>query len=342
VNSYERVMTALELGEPDRVPIVETAISMNVIKALCPEAKNRNDFEEAMDLDGVWAVVQFNEVASNPDGTYMDEWGVVYRPSPEVLDHPIRGPIENLDDLKKYVPPDPDVPHRLGSLAHLVARFKRRKAIFFVQRTSFMWSVFLNGFDNLLMNFLLQPEFVHKLMDMVLDVSIPIARNAVRAGADVIVLADDYAGNFRPFFSEAVFREFVLPRLQRMVDAIHEEGGKVVKHSDGNLWPILEPIVRTGVDAIHPLEPIAGMDIGEVKQKYGKEVCLIGNIDCSHILSEASEEEVEAAVRDCIRKASPGGGHIISSSNSIHSSVKPENYRRMIEATRKFGKYPIS
>jgi len=334
-------MTALELGEPDRVPIVESAISMNVIKALCPEARDRNDFEEAMGLDGVWAVVQFNKVASNPDGTYMDEWGVVYRPSPEVQDHPIMGPIETLEDLKKYVPPDPDVPHRLGSLPQLVARYKHRKAIFFVHRTAFMWSVFLNGFDNLLMNFLLQPEFVHKLMDMVLNVSIPIARNAIRAGADVIALADDYAGNFRPFFSEAVFREFVLPRLQRMVDAIHEEGGKVVKHSDGNLWPILDPIIRTGVDAIHPLEPIAGMDIGEVKQRYGKEVCLIGNIDCSHVLSEGSEEEVESAVRDCIRKASPGGGHIISSSNSIHSSVKPENYRRMIEATKKYGKYPI-
>lgn len=342
MNSYERVMTALELGEPDRVPIVESAISMNVIKALCPEARDRNDFEEAMGLDGVWAVVQFNKVASDADGTYMDEWGVVYKPSPEVQDHPIKGPIENLNDLKKYAPPDPDVPHRLGNLAQLVARFKHRKAIFFVHRTSFMWSVFLNGFDNLLMNFLLQPEFAHKLMDMVLDVSIPIARNAIRAGADVIALADDYAGNFRPFFSEAVFREFVLPRLQRMVDAIHEEGGKVVKHSDGNLWPILDPIIQTGVDAIHPIEPIAGMDIGEVKQKYGRKVCLIGNIDCSHILSEASEEEVEAAVKDCIRKASPGGGHIISSSNSIHSSVKPENYRRMIEATKKYGKYPLS
>jgi len=332
----------MELGEPDRVPIVETAISMNVIKALCPEAKDRNDFEEAMDLDGVWAVVQFNKSASNPDGTYMDEWGVMYKPSPEVQDHPIMSPIQTLDDLKNYVPPDPDAPHRLGNLPELVARFKHRKAIFFIQRAAFMWSVFLNGFDNLLMNFLLQPELAHQLMDMVLNVSIPIARNAIRAGADIIALADDYAGNFRPFFSEAVFREFVLPRLQRMVDAIHEEGGKVIKHSDGNLWPILDSIVRTGTDAIHPLEPIAGMDIGEVKQKYGKEVCLIGNIDCSHVLSEGSEEEVEAAVKECIAKASPGGGHIISSSNSIHSSVKPENYRRMIEATKQYGKYPIS
>jgi len=341
VNSYERVMTALELREPDRVPIVESAISPHVIKALCPQARDRNDFEEMMGLDAVWAVVQFDKVSENADGTYMDEWGVLYKPSPEVQDHPIKGPIENVDDLARYVPPDPDAPNRLGNLPQLVARFKSRKAVFFLQRAAFMWSVFLNGFDNLLMNFLLEPEFAHRLMDMVLDKSIQIARNAVRAGADVIVLADDYAGNDGPFFSPAVFREFVLPRLQRMVDAIHEAGGKVLKHSDGNLWPILDSIVDTGIDALHPIEPVAGMNIGEVKRRFGDRVCLIGNIDCSYVLPEGSLEDVEAAVKECILKASPGGGHIISSSNSIHSSVKPENYRKMLEAVKKYGEYPI-
>lgn len=342
MNSYERVMTALERKVPDRVPIVESAISLNVIKSLCPEAKDRNEFEEIMGLDGVWAVVQFNKVFENRDGTYLDEWGVLYKPSPEVQDHPIKGPIESMDDLSRYIPPDPGASQRLGNLSRLVARFKKEKAIFFVHRTAFMWSVFLNGFDQLLMNFLLEPKFAHRLMDTVLDVSIPIARNAVRAGADVIVLADDYAGNTAPFFSPAVFKEFVLPRLQRMVDAIHEEGGKVVKHSDGHLWPILDMIVNTGIDALHPIEPVAGMDIGEVKRKYGNKICLIGNIDCSHILSEGSEEEVETAVRDCLLKASPGGGHIVSSSNSIHSAVKAGNYRTMIEAVKRYGKYPFA
>ncbi len=67
----------------------------------------------------------------------------------------------------------------------------------------------------------------------------------------------------------------------------------------------------------------------------------MGNIDCGELLSNGSVEEVEAAVKECISKASSGGGHIICSSNSIHSSVKPENYLAMIKATEKFGKYPI-
>src|SRR5713226_976627 len=128
-----------------------------------------------------------------------------------------------------------------------------------------------------------------------------------------------------PSFRPRWRRNLLSPGSSEMVDAVHEEGGKIIRHSDGNLWRILDMIVETGVDGLNPMEPVAGMDIGEVKEKYGKRVCLMGNIDCSYILSEASVEEVEAAVKECIRKASPGGGHIVSSSNSIHSSVKPEN-----------------
>jgi uroporphyrinogen decarboxylase len=127
-----------------------------------------------------------------------------------------------------------------------------------------------------------------------------------------------------------------------MVDVIHEEGAKVIKHSDGNLWLILDSIVGTGIDGINPIEPIAGMDIAEVKQKYGKRACLVGNIDVSHLLPHGTESEVEAAVKECIRKASYGGGHIICSSNSIHSSVNPRNYLAMINAARRFGVYPLN
>jgi uroporphyrinogen decarboxylase len=131
-----------------------------------------------------------------------------------------------------------------------------RKAIVFLQRAAFMHSVSLRGFENLLADFVADPTFAHELMDKVLEVNLRLARNAIRAGADIVVLADDYAGNKTTFFSPAHFEEFVRPRLKRMVDAIHEAGALVIKHSDGNLWRILDRIVDTGVDAINPLEPV--------------------------------------------------------------------------------------
>jgi uroporphyrinogen decarboxylase len=333
-------MTALSRKEPDRVPIVEAVVDPAVIKALCPEAKDQADFEEAMQFDAVRGRPHFKRTATYPDGTYMDEWGVIYGRGSEVHDHPISGPIRTMADLSGYTPPDPNAPHRLQNLRELVKRFKGRKAIVFSQRAAFMYSAYLNGFDTLLMNLLAEPEFARSLMDKVLAANIELARNAIRAGADVISLVDDYAGNQGPFFSRALFKEFALPPLQKMVNVIHEEGAKVIKHSDGNIWPILDLIVDVGIDGLNPIEPVAGMDIGEVKKKYGERVCLVGNIDCAHLLPEGTVEEVDAAVRECISKAAHGGGHIICSSNSVHSSVRPENYLAMIKATRKYGKYP--
>jgi len=166
-----------------------------------------------------------------------------------------------------------------------------------------------------------------------------IIREAIRLGAEVISIADDYASNLAPMFSPAHFREFVLPRLQRIVDAIHDEGALCFKHSDGNLWPILDDIVATGVDGINPIEPVAGMDLGEVKAAYGDRVCLVGNIDCGELLCHGSEEEVEAAVQEAMRVAKPGGRYMMSSSNSIHAGVSPRNFQVMLEAGRRYGAY---
>ena len=102
-----------------------------------------------------------------------------------------------------------------------------------------------------------------------------------------------------------------------------------------------EKCVEAGADGIHPIDPSAGMDIGEAKTKYGDRICLMGNIDCVRLLSWGSEEEVRETVRTCIRKAGKGGGLICMSSNSIHSGVKPANYSAMVKAIKEYGQYPL-
>ena len=198
------------------------------------------------------------------------------------------------------------------------------------------------GMENMLIALIEDPKSADAVLDLVVDVNEQICRNAVRAGADIITLGDDYAMNTAPLFSPECFQRHILPRLQRVIDAIHDEGGLVIKHSDGNLWPILDAIVETGAEGLNPIEPSAGMDIIRVKDEYGNRVCLIGNIDCGDLLCHGSIEEVEQAVRACIGTAAPGGGFMLSSSNSIHSSVKPENYVAMVRTGQDFGRYPLS
>lgn len=340
MNSVERVHAALRLEQPDRVPLLEFVIDEKVARAILPGMRDVPDFMDRMDLDGVGCGAYFAKVRENDDGTYVDEWGVTYKSGgTEAVPHPLRGPIETMEDAGAYVPPDPDAPHRLGALPDIVARYKGKRAICFHHRAVFMWAAYLMGLDNLLAALLAEPDLAALVMDKVLEANMRVVRNAIHAGAELIILGDDYAHNRGLMMSPALFEELILPRLTKMVRMIKEEGAFCIKHSDGNIYPILEMIVSTDCDAINPIEPVAGMDLSTVKRLVGDRVCLVGNIDCGRLLPHGTPEEVEQAVAQAIRDAGEGGGYIVSSSNSIHSSVNPANFAVMIEAARRHGVY---
>jgi uroporphyrinogen decarboxylase len=341
MTSRERVLTALRRRQPDRVPVVEFVVDPKVARGAVPGCRDVADGLDRLDLDAVGCGARFDPVETRADGTWVDEWGVLYQSNAEVVAHPLRGPIATLDDLRAYQPPDPEAAHRLGDLPDLVRRYKGRRAIIFHQRAAFMWSAYLNGLDNLLANLVLEPQFCRALMGMVLEVNLAVARRAMRAGADVIVLGDDYAHNAGPLMSPALFRSFLLPPLKTMVQAIHEEGGLVIKHSDGNLYPILADIVASGADGLNPIEPVAGMDLTTTKRLVGDRMALVGNVDCARLLPLGTPAQVRQAVRQCILDAGQGGGYLLSSSNSIHSSVKPENFVAMVNAAQELGTYPL-
>lgn len=342
MNSSERVYAALRGEKPDRVPVVEFVIDPGVMHAAVPEARDVADGMDRLEMDAVSCGVEFARVEDRDDGTWLDEWGVVYKSGSEVVAHPLAGPIETLDDLQAYQPPDPHAGGRLGVLPDLVRRYKGKRAILFHQRAAFMWSAYLMGIDRLLMAMAAEPELVEALLDRVLEVNLAVARRAVDAGAEVIVLGDDYAHNAGPMFSPAMFRSLVLPRLTRMVRTIHEAGALCVKHSDGNLYPILDDLISCGCDGLNPIEPVAGMTLAETRRRVGPGVCLVGNIDCAHLLPHGSAEEVRSAVRAALAEVgNEPGGLMISSSNSVHSSCNPNNLLAMVRAVHEFGTYPL-
>jgi len=147
MNSYERVYTSLKGGVPDRVPIVEFVIDPKVRLAICPQCTDAGQLADYLDLDMVGCSAVFTRIAGD-DQQWIDEWGVSYQPSPEVVPHPIKGPIETHESLLNYRPPDPDLPVRLGQLPELVKRYKGKRAIAFHHRAAFMWSCYLMGMDN--------------------------------------------------------------------------------------------------------------------------------------------------------------------------------------------------
>jgi uroporphyrinogen decarboxylase len=325
---------------PDAVPVWELIVNEPVIRALHGPGVSYFDFCDLEDLDGV-TVFESHRFERIDSHTVRDEWGIVWRTGEPGIPYRIDGPIHSPADLDRYSPPDPDAGHRLASLEEAVRRFKGRRAIVFLSHDAFEFSHYLIGMDNLLVAYITDPPLAHRLARIVTDYKKRVCERAAALGADVLLTGDDYANRKAPLMSPAHFRQFCLPYLQELVETAHRCGKPFIKHTDGNLWPILDDLVGAGIDALDPIEPIAGMDIGEVKARYGDRIALCGNVDCGELLSRGTEAEVVEAVKETIAKASPGGGHILASSNSIHPAVKPRNYRAMLRAARRYGVYPL-
>ena len=136
-----------------------------------------------------------------------------------------------------------------------------------------------------------------------------------------------------------IFWEYVKPYQREIVDHAHRRELKIVKHTDGNAWSILDDFVEVGFDGFHPVQPQC-MDLAEVVEHLDRKPCVTGNTDCRDLLPSGTEEEVEKEVKDAIETAAEGGGHIISSSNSIHPGCRAENCMAVIRSAHKFAADP--
>ena len=155
---------------------------------------------------------------------------------------------------------------------------------------------------------------------------------------DGFALCSDYCFNTGPFLSPSMFSEFITPYLAKLIRGYREMGFYTIKHTDGNIMPILDQLVEANPHALHSLDPQAGVDIAEVKRRVGNKVCLIGNVNCA-LLQTGTEEEVIESVRYALKHGMPGYGYIFSTSNCIYTGLTLERYELMLKIWREEGNY---
>jgi uroporphyrinogen decarboxylase len=189
----------------------------------------------------------------------------------------------------------------------------------------------------------LEPKLVKRYLDAKLEITLNSLQPQIKKGIDGVIGGVDWASRREMLFSPAHFRKYILPRLKIITAECHKHGLPYIKHTDGNVKAVeKEFLVESGIDGCHAIEPVAGMDIEELKKKYGERITLLGNVDCSKTLVYGKKEDIVNEVKQCISKAASGGGYVLSSNNSIHSQVPVENFLIMLIAARKYGKYPIN
>ena len=177
-----------------------------------------------------------------------------------------------------------------------------------------------------------RPDLAEDLIESCFDVTLA-SIDALPAdfAPAAAVLAEDIGGKGGTLFSPAYLRESFFPRLREVVAALQRRGTRVIMHSDGDLNNVMDDIVGCGINGLHPIETLAGMDVGDLRRRY-PDLVLLGGVDCSQLLPFGTPQEVFDAVRGDIRQA--GYGYFAGSSSEINNEVPLENVLALYEAVR--------
>lgn len=380
MTSRERVITALNHREPDRVPldigggtsttiVVEGYDRLKAEWGIPGETRIMNKAFRLARLDEdvmmrlgsdtrpltIKGPANWTPPPAEP-GYFVDLWGVTWRQAFygdgcyywELYGNPLRD--ATIEDLEAYPWPDVLDPGFTAGLE------EEAKALYYGTDYAIMadggfksfWELayMLRGLEQLLQDLILNPEFVKALMEKLLELNLKGTGKFLDiAGPYIQVLraADDLATQAGCMFSPKAYRTLLKPYYKRYFDFVKgKTDAKIFYHSCGNVAAFIDDLAEIGVDALNPVQVSALGDTAALKARFGDKVSFWGSIDTQHVLPNGTTEEVEEEVRLRIRTLGPGGGLVVASVHNFQPDVPTANIVAMAETTRKWGKYPLT
>jgi len=353
----ERVLRAATFEEADRVPIFEIPPSPKVLSQIFNEDLTHphlsvETFKKTIRLYKKLGLDSFctgglgdpRKSRRLDENRFIDPWGRIFNIRYGHTTSPFyAGPYLTIPEKYDAFPrPEPLNDFDLNILK--IAMKTAGDDIYVIAGAGSIWEVQGEaiGFENILKYMYTNPRFVKRALADTTKYVMELGKASIDLGAEIILVWDDYGYTHGPMMSPKHFKEFIFPCLKKVADEFHRRGAFLMIHSDGDIRLLMDMIIEAGVDIIQPLEPNAGMDIVEVSERWGEEICLVGNIDVAHLLPFGTTQEVSESVKRAINAAAPGGGYMLGSGHMINDACKPENVLVMIETGKKYGKYPIS
>ncbi|MFX0173760.1 MAG: uroporphyrinogen decarboxylase family protein [Candidatus Hodarchaeota archaeon] len=330
MNSKERVLTAFQHKEPDRVPLFEAWIESEI------EAKlggNPYIARERLGLDCL--PLGAHPANTKVYGHGIDEWGRIFKKGQYG-----GGVVKNWEDLEKFTPPTSHAQDWFpNSIYKIKQKYGEKYALFFAWHDcSLGLAYMLLGMENFFSVLYDDPDFVKALIIRGTTWVIALVEQANAAGVDFIILGDDAADNSRPMISPQMFRNLILPEYKKIIQTANVP---VIWHSDGNVEPLLPIIIEAGFSGVHSLETKANINLSHIKEKYGEKLVLAGNIDTTGVLCQSNLSIVRNDVERAIRQGASGGGFFLSSSNSLFEGHNIKAIREVFRYAKEIGKYPI-
>ncbi|MFA5865683.1 MAG: uroporphyrinogen decarboxylase family protein [Phycisphaerae bacterium] len=334
----QRVLAALNHQIPDRVPWMEGIVSDELASKICGEPIRVN-WDIAPDGKFISSGGELAEMqkkvcrALGKANLMWNAFAPIYagRTHTEGVVVVGEGLIHTREDLKKMQFPDPDAPGFFEGAKEFIRHKEDYCAVACIRLGigSTLMSMGLQAFSYATAD---DPDLIVEILTRYGDWTKKIAPRLAEIGFDIFWAFDDVAFNSGPMFSPDFYRKVVLPIQKDAADALPVPW---IAHSDGDMNPILDEWLSLGQKAIHPIQPDV-MDIAAIKRKYGRRVCLVGNIFMDDLVHK-TPRDIEVQVRDRIETIGRDGGYIISSSNSLTANMKVENVLAMREAIQNYG-----
>lgn len=353
----QRFLAALHRQPVDRVPMFDFLFQRPLFTELIgrtPASYNARDamtLTQALGLDGVW--IPFGAFAGwTPEtlgeNVYKDEWGTTFETNAASwpIDAPIAYPLPNREALAGYAPPDAMAAGRMTEIETAVAINRelgdRAVAILGGVGGPLTTAWMLVGYEDICLALYDDPDFLKEVVQMAVDFAIPAATRMAEAGVDGMTVSEDLGSSCAGLIAPGHFRDIFKPALGQIISHVKGLGLPVLLHSCGHIYDYIDDLIELGIDALHPMQRTAGMDLARVKAQYGDRICLVGNIDSSRTLPYGTPADVVAEVRDAIAVAAPGNGYILASDHSLHDGIPVENIQAMFGAGLKYGAYPLA
>jgi uroporphyrinogen decarboxylase len=365
MNSSERISAVLDFQKPDYVPMIQTFWWEFVDRWRRREGLDPlpglpyDDVVEDFDIFshyGIDIVVAVPDETPWPsagghlrvDGDYViyrDGWGRVMRgkPGSDFAARPLDLPLKEKSDLDRLKFESPENDSRYTRYLEQVKRLREgvyQPSIATKVGGPFFRPTHLRGFEQWLIDIVEDPPFAAALAERVADHQIAVAVEAVKRSHlrdSRVWIFDDCADNDRLQISPSTYERLILPQIARMVRAFKSAGvSHVVFHSDGNIRDILDGLVDAGIDAINPVEPRAGMDVPELRAKYGERLAYIGGLCNSNILPAGSNEQVRSHVERILEAGNEGG--LVIGSHSIGPDISLARFEFVMDVCADHGR----
>ncbi len=202
-----------------------------------------------------------------------------------------------------------------------------------------LWSL---GFENMALFIRREPELIKRFISLLNSIVMKTNMAMMDAGIKVIFNGDDFAFKTGPMMNPKLIDELFGGHYTKITKAVHDRGGKVLLHSCGDNTKVFDLFIKWGFDGGHAYENTSNVDIAYEKKVHGDRFTIVGGVGVDYVLTERSTtEEVEDEVKRLIKICAPGGRFILGPVHD-HPDMDVEKLKIMIEATKKYGKYPIA